>query len=281
MEDGGSGSGLQTDPSLTWGPLLNHEYKGAMLEEDFVKQTHGILQYLGFETKHTLACVSLCRDEMCHPFLHSVSEQWKHPFNLSDGRVHHTHPFLFSSLAGLPLLGKLGFGAAISHGVPHSEDGRQRFVFYVLPHIGIGYKTGVGCVLGLAHRPGISEVSKTCGALVQLHSELTSGAVYPAIDPDDVEYSFLKTKLTERLGGTGPFPNLTLKDLTGHTYAVIVEDLEKLIKSHKYKLTDYAVLSGILIHAPNGKSYVWPGKRYAFVNGVKVYEEVLLAQRAE
>jgi len=94
------------------------------------------------------------------------------------------------------------------------------------------------------------------------------------LDPHDVEYSYLKQKLIKKIkvfseDGSHALP--TLKDLTNLTHEVIVEDLETLISQVvDTKSMDYAVLTGIMVHAPNGKSFIWPGQVYAHVEGKRV-----------
>jgi len=88
---------------------------------------------------------------------------------------------------------------------------------------------------------------------------------------NDIEYSYLKQKLLRKIkffseDGTQRLP--TLKDLTQYAHEVILEDLEDLIAHAVKPNTDYAVISGILVHAPNGQSYVSPGKMYVSVGGV-------------
>jgi len=263
-----SSVGDESPEHVNWLKTLQHTYPGSIREESFTKSTHIALGELGFLNSNTLACVSVCRDEMCLPFLDLVDSKWKSPFVrlIDDGteRVVYTHTFILSSLAGILLLGKTGIGAAISHSVK-SVDGRQRFIFYTLPHIGVS-STGV---IGEVERPGFVQLSHACGALVKLYGELQKGPLNLDFDPVDIEYTFLKQRIAPKLGAFKGAPSL--KDLTELTHQVIIEDLEQLISlSVDKSKCDYAVLTGTLIHAPNGHSYVHPGKIYAVVHGREV-----------
>jgi len=262
-----SSSGVPETPEhINWLKILHGFYPGAVREETFAKSTHQALEALGFRNENTLACVSVCRDEMCLPFVDLIDHKWKSPFvcitdDVGSERTVFTHTFVLSSLAGLLLLGRTGVGAAISHAIK-AVDGRQRFIFYTLPHIGISREG----ILGEVERPGFSQLSHACGALVKIHSELKKGPLNLQLDPDDIEYSYLKEKLAKKLPPGGGLPSL--KDLTDLTHQIIVEDLERLIslvvdREH----ADYAVITGVMVHAPNGRSYISPGKVYSVVQG--------------
>jgi Limiting CO2-inducible proteins B/C beta carbonyic anhydrases len=65
----------------------------------------------------------------------------------------------------------------------------------------------------------------------------------------------------------GDIPSLL--ELTHIARKVIQEDLElaigKVVDTSK---SDYAMLTGIQIHAPDG-NYIWPAESYVVINGVK------------
>lgn len=253
----------------SWDVAIQHHFPGSIREEAYVKRTYKTLNDLGFYHYNTLSCVSLCRDEMCSPFLEEIDSSWKSPFmNIKDdvGKAEtlYTHSFCLSSLAGMLFLGVTGMKAAVSH-APIDHNGRQKFVFFAFPHIGISDKG----VLGEVDRPGHDKPSAACGAIVQFWSELASGQLHLETDPSDIEYSLLKQRLLKRIP---LFSNQvpTVKQLTYLAYSTILEDLEKLISQVvDPALADYAVLTGIQVHSPGGASYIWEGEQYTVINGVK------------
>lgn len=252
-----------------WEQAIQHHFQGAIREEAFVKRTYANLNDLGFYNYNTLSCVSLCRDEMCSPFLDEIDSLWKAPFmNIKDdvGKAEtlYTHSFCLSSLAGMLFLGVTGMKAAVSH-APIDNNGRQKFVFFAFPHIGINDKG----VLGEVERPGHERPTTACGALVALRKELESGFINLESDPSDIEYILLKQRLLKRIKiFSGEIPSV--KKLTYFAYETILEDLEKLIEQVvDPKLADYAILTGIQVHSPGGASYIWEGEMYTVINGSK------------
>jgi len=249
-----------------WLIAIHTHYPGAIREEAFVKKTHTALEACGFNHFNTLSCVSLCRDEMCSPLLNLVDQHWKSPFmNIKDelGKKEtlYTHSFIMNSLAGMLFLGKTGMQAAISHAP--AEGGRQRYVFYAFPHIGIS-DTGK---LGEVERPGHDAPSTACGALVAFCKELQTGNLHLELDPRDIEYSLLRQRLLKKIQMfTGAAP--TIKQLTDFTYQTILEDISQLVEGSVDKTaSDFAILTGIQIHTPGGASYIWPGTMYMVREG--------------
>lgn len=253
----------------TWELAIQRHFPGAIREEAFVKQTVALLNSRGFYDYNTLSCVSLCRDEMCAPFMEMIDQHWKSPFmNIRDDdgkdETLYTHSFLLSSLAGMLFLGVTGMKAAVSH-APFDKEGRQRFVFFAFPHIGISEKG----ILGEVERPGHEKPSTACGALVHLHEELKEEFLHFELDPSDVEYSLLKQRLVRRMPlFSGKVPSI--RELTELTHQAILEDLERLIHQVvEPEKADYAVLTGIQIHSPGGASYIWEGEMYTVIGGKK------------
>ena len=108
---------------MTFDTALNQFFPGALPQDDFVTKTYRALQQLGFSAPNSIACVSVCRDELTLPLVTKIAEVWGEAFN-------------FSSLAGMLFLGKTGFSAAYHH-APRI-DGRERYVHFAIPHIAIG-----------------------------------------------------------------------------------------------------------------------------------------------
>jgi hypothetical protein len=233
---------------MTFEATLNAHFPGALPEADFIERSHRALLPLGFTGPSSIACVGVCRDELTQSLIKTVSDTWGEPFS-------------FSGLAGMLFLGKTGFSAAYQHAP--LEGGRERYVHFVLPHIGIGRNGEVG----QCFRSGRTEPSSACGALLAFQSELASGRLDLRLDPYDVEQSLLKHRLLRRVR-YGDVPDLV--SLTRITYEVLVADLEEMIAQVvDTGRSDYAVLSGIQIHGPDNRDFVWPGVLYAVVNGKK------------
>ena len=227
--------------------VREEHFPGALREEDFVDSSSRLLiQERGFSPDNTLACVGVCRDEICHTLTYAVHALWGWPFG-------------FSALSGLLLVGRTGFAAARRHAP--IEDDRERYVFFVAPHIGIG----AGGELGVCSRIGRPGTSHACGALHAFLGELESGRVALGTDPGDIEHSLLKQRLLREL----PFGRLpSLVDLTGAAYRAIVEDLETLIgQTLDATEDDWAVLAGIQVHGPGNEPWFWPGTCYSMVQG--------------
>jgi hypothetical protein len=85
--------------------------------------------------------------------------------------------------------------------------------------------------------------------------------------PMDVELSLLKQRLMLHLP-SGPAPDLVT--LTRLAYETILADLEQMITlTVSTASSDYAVLTGIQVHGPGGKEFVWPGTLYVVIAGRK------------
>jgi hypothetical protein len=227
--------------------VLNENFQGALPEKVFVEKTLGVLAGKGFTPENAIACVGVCRDEITQPFVEFVKEAWGEAFN-------------FSSLAGMLFLGKTGFSAA-QHHAP-DEDGRERYVYFALPHIAI-HEDGQ---IGVCRRIGRKEPSSACGALLAFQKEMESGSLNLGLDFDDVEQSLIRMRLLQEIP-YGQVPDLPV--LTKTTLKVIQKDLTRMIQlTVNTDRSDYAVLTGIQIHGPD-RNYIWPDLCYSFVNGVQ------------
>lgn len=221
--------------------VLSAHFPNAMPQGDFVKRSDDLLQAEGFRAEITIAFVSVCRDELTLPFIEEVKTTWGEDFT-------------FSSLGGMFFLGKTGLLAA-QHHAPN-EDGRERHVYFALPHIAMDAQGEIGrhdC-------PGRLQPSHACGALHGFQKELANRCVALGIDPDDLEQCLLKQHLFRKLT-YGDIPDLL--SLTKIAYAVILEELGRMIQltvdpGH----SDYAVLRGIKIHGPQGLEYIWTRETY-------------------
>lgn len=221
-------------------------------ETDFVKRTYEALNEFGFNADNTIACVGVCRDEITQPLIALIRETWGESFNLS-------------SLAGMFFAGKTGLKAAMHHAP--IVDGKERYVYYALPHIAIDEEVQVG----LCKRTGRDGKSVACGALAAFQKEIEGGKLNLAIDNEDVEQSLLKMRLLKEIP-YGQVPGLL--ELTKITQMVIQTDLENTLKNVvNTEKNDYAIITGIQIHGPDG-NYVWPSTCYAVLNGKEVQLKV-------
>jgi hypothetical protein len=238
--------------------VLQTQFPGAVPESHFVRATYEALRPLGFTADNTIACVGVCRDELCQPLTALVHGQWGEAFN-------------FASLAGILLLGRAGFLAAHAH-APVFE-GRRRYAYVVMPHLGLGS----GGAIGECSRAGLPSVSHACGALCALQAELQSGRVKFSLDLDDPELSLVRMRLG-RLLQWGQQPNLL--ELTLLAEQAMADDLDHMIElTVDPGQADYAVLTGLLIHGPARDNYVRAGRMYAVVRGQR-HELVLPAPPA-
>ena len=128
---------------MDFASALNEHFPNAIEEKEFVDNTYETLQKYGFTRDNTIACVSVCRDEVTVSLENAIQTVWGEAFNLS-------------SLAGLVFAGKTAFLAAHHHSP--NKDGRERYAYFGFSHIGIGPEGELGWV----KRPGQAES-------VQLH----------------------------------------------------------------------------------------------------------------
>ncbi|MFQ5612268.1 MAG: hypothetical protein ACE5H9_09070 [Anaerolineae bacterium] len=226
-----------------------------MPEADFVRQTYQAMRRYDFNAENTIACVGLCRDEVTRSLIDGIQETWGEAFN-------------FSSLAGMLFLGKTGFEAAHHHAP--LMDGRERYVYFTMPHIAIGPQGEIG----LCYRAGRAEASGACGALMAFRQEMAGGKLSLELDPFDLEQSLLKQSLFRKIE-YGQVPDLVT--LTRFARDVILEDLEQMVAlTVDAGHSDYAIFSGVQIHGPEGKNYVAPGVMVAVVGGKR--EDITLPQ---
>ena len=231
---------------MSWETPPTREFPGAVPQDHFVAHSYEALHRHGFRADNTIAFASVCRDEVTLSLVEEIERTW--------GEV-----FMFSSLGGMLTLGKTGFTAAQQHAP--IDGGRERYAYYALPHIAIDAQGE----FGIYYRPGRQKASHACGALVAFQHELATGCLELALDPDDLEQSVLKQHLLRKLR-YGEIPNLL--SLTRIAHAVILEELERMIRlTVDPARSDYGLFTGIQIHTPEGRHFVWPGSGYAVVDG--------------
>ena len=245
------GLGVQSEAggTMSWETFMTREFPGAIPQDRFVARSYEALGQHGFRPENTIAFASVCRDEITLSLVEDIERTW--------GEV-----FVFSSLGGMLTLGKTGFLAAQQHAPIENE--RERYVYYALPHIAIDAQGE----FGIYYRPGRQKASHACGALMAFQHELESRSLQLAPDPDDIEQSVLKRHLLGKLR-YGDVPDLP--SLTRIAHAVILEELERMIRlTVDPTRSDYGLFTGIQIHIPGGRHFVWPGAAYAMKNETKV-----------
>jgi len=229
---------------LAFEDVLNEVFPGAVEEAAFVSATARALRPRGFTGDSAIACIGTCRDEISQTLGEHVHAEWGEAFNLA-------------GLAGMLFAGRTAFGAAQAHSPV--VDGRERYVFVTLPHVAIGEDGEPGVV----KRKGRREPSAACGALLALLGDLREGRLDTQLDPDDVEQSLLRARVSERLA-RGDVPELFA--LTDLVHDLIREDLERTIETTVDTIrSDYAVLTGLQIHGPQ-HNYVQPRTMYTVVD---------------
>lgn len=236
---------------------ISRAFAAMIPEQEFVEETYRQLNPLGFKKENTIPCVSLCRDELTSPLLDIIDVTWR-----ESQAVSKSSSFIMSSLAGMLFLGDTGITAAIDH-APRDEKGIERFVFYAFPHIGFNEKGEVGKL----KRYGIPVDSACCGALIGFHNELQQGHLKMETNLNDIEQSLLKQRLLKNININQELPDLIT--LTKLAHETVLSDLEGLIHRNieqKPRVCEYAVITGVHIHAPLG-NFLWPGKCYAVTLG--------------
>jgi hypothetical protein len=121
----GRKSSTLTVTTSSTGPYMNtleEKFPGAIPEDFFIQQATDILERHGFTPNNAINLVSTCRDEICRSFTLELDRLWGPSFSIS-------------SLAGMVFCGRTGFKAAMAHSPV--IGGKERYVFWVMPHIGL------------------------------------------------------------------------------------------------------------------------------------------------
>lgn len=233
--------------------ILKKYFDKVYTEVDFVRKTYDALKKLGFNDDNTIAATCICRDEIAQSLRSIIKHIWGgEAFNLS-------------SLAGMFFAGKTGLLAAMHHAPV--VDGKERYVFYALPHIAINEDGRIG----ICKRAGREGESTACGALNAFQKELKNPLVLPLLkggewgwDMGDIEYSLIKIRLSKKI----PFNKVPdLLELTRIAQTAIHADIENTLKAVvNTAKSDYALITSIQIHGPEG-NFITPFSSYAIVNG--------------
>ncbi len=225
--------------------ILEGTFLAVYTEVEFVKRSYGALKAHGFNDENAIAALCVCRDEISQGMRSIVKHIWGEAFDLS-------------SLAGMFFAGKTGLKAAMHHAPV--EGGKERYVFYSLPHIAIDSDGA----MGICRREGRPEASTACGALRAFQMELETGKLNISMDNSDVEQSLMRMRLAREIP-YGRVPDLL--ELTKTARAAIQTDIEDALRQVvDARKSDYALFSGIQVHGPDG-NYIWPASGYAVVDG--------------
>lgn len=232
---------------MSFRETVDQHFPGSIPQEAFLRRAAvTLIQDHGFLPTNSLACVGVCRDELCRSLTHEVGSVWGEPFD-------------FSSLAGLLTLGRTGFAAARAHAPV--VQGRARYIFFLFAHIGIGSKGEQGIV----ERPGHAEATAACGALASLVEEIRHPKRKRGLEWGDPELSLLRMRLAQDKG-LSESPDLI--ELTKAIHRATVADLLDLMAEVFDRQTeDFAVVAGVQIHGPDDVSLLWPGTTYVVVEG--------------
>ena len=174
-------------------------------------------------------------------------------------------------------MGQVGFGAAMGHCPLDPVDGRERFVFFGFPHVGVGH-AGVGKI-DRTGRPASGACGALLGALgaIQGADDMEKLANMP-VTAEDPEFTSLVSKLAKRIHRDKiDKDSLDAKSITALSEAVIADELEdNVIQAVKGRDCDYAVITGTQINGPyltdaqaTENHYLTPGMSYCVVNGEK------------
>lgn len=249
--------------------LIQKSFPKALSADDFLARVEVALAGYGFTGDNSIAMSNLCRDESCMVLEDKLESAF--------GSCFSTH-----GLGGVLTCGVIGIKAGLSHSPV--QGGKERYVFFSMPHIAIDSEGKVGAV-SRPNRPG---ASAACGALIAALGNLKAEGLdvnckQPGVhDPLEPEYSILKQRLARRAKYEGLDPkDMTLVDITSLAERVITNDLEHLVsKAVDPKKADYAVFTGVQVHnwAHNlddesvpSLEFVSVGKSYVVVDGQKTY----------
>ena len=134
-------------------------------------------------------------------------------------------------------------------------------MFLAGPHVAIGADGEPG----VCTRPGRSGPSSACGALAAVLKELQAGRGGSVNDPGDIEMGWLRQRISAAASGR---EIADLVELTVLMHDLIADELERTLADVvDASRTDYAVATGIQIHAPGGRNLIQPRTFYANIDG--------------
>ena len=227
--------------------IVRTHFPGSYEEDAFVKRSAlTLLQDHGFSADNTLACVGVCRDELCQSLTDKIRKMWGETYDLS-------------GLAGMPWVGRTGYASARRH-APVVRN-RHRYIFFIFTHIGVGPAGEIG----LCPRQGRPGLVPTCGELSLILDELHNGNDPVPFDTEDIERCLVRERLKRE---PGVDENTGLIEFTKIAHRASLSDLENLASTvFNPETDDSAILSGVQIHGSDGVNFVWPGSSSVVIRG--------------
>lgn len=245
---------------------VRKHFPTALAIDDYLARVEIALCSHGLRGDNCIACTNLCRDESTGIFKGKIDELFGSSFNTN-------------GLGGVLTCGCTGIGAGLSHS-PVCNLGKERYVFFSFPHIGIDSEGNVGKI----HRPGRAGSSSACGALIAALSQIQESGLAAQVkqpgvhDPLDPEFSILKQRLARRIRYENTdIESMDIVDMTKVAERMITNDLEYLIsKAVDVKKADYAVVTGVHVHNWSNEGtdhptleFIAPVNAYVVINGEK------------
>mmetsp|Transcript_7991 Transcript_7991/g.22905 ORF Transcript_7991/g.22905 Transcript_7991/m.22905 type:complete len:1007 (-) Transcript_7991:160-3180(-) len=220
------------------GAVQSH-FPAAVGMDDFLFRVEMLLGGHGFYGNNSIAVANMCCEGITCGLKYKIKQAFPLVFNIN-------------GLGGVITCGLTGIGAGLSHS-PKSVGGKERYVFFSFPHIGINSRGEVDAVTR-PWQPGAPP--SACGALIAVLGELTAEglkanspceAVHTAKDP---EFSILKQCIAKRMLQEEREPaDVGLVEATKMAERQITADLEALIeKVVDPRKADYAIVTGVQIH---------------------------------
>jgi hypothetical protein len=160
-------------------------FPNAMSADDFLARVEVALAAYGFRGDNSLSLTNVCRDEATGILKSKIDEIYGHSFNIN-------------GLGAVLTCGVTGIGAGLSH-APIDSQGRERYVFFALPHIAVD-ETGEPAAI---YRPGRAGKGAACGALLYAVNAVKEGGIAEDAagthDPMEPEGSILMSRLKEQM----------------------------------------------------------------------------------
>jgi len=223
-------------------------FPGAINSASIDQKVWNTLSKYGYTSENTLLATSTCPDEVNTKqgeMMELLKSRWGENFALG-------------GLAGLPFVGKAGFGA-YAHHVP--DNGKLFIVF--APHVGIDFDGKVGALKRLSQKG----VSTACGAAIGAYNGIIKEALdkkplkvdtpFKVQDSFDTQIEYIKTKLRARMGGIDNAPD-PIAFVTYQMYAIVREFVDEVLTASDLLevAAEICILGGIQINGEKGDNFM-------------------------